>query len=418
MKLSDLITQCWTALVRNKLRSGLTMLGIIWGMVCVVTLLAYGDALGSTIYRAVSNMSSGVIILWPGQTSMQAGGQRSGRKIELKYEDVEALRQDVPLLKYVSAEAVSGFGIKYQTRVVSLQVRGIEMNYDKMRQLVVEDGRMFNESDYAERHRVLILGADACRKVFQGAPAVGQFVNVGGLQFEVIGVLKKKIQDSMYYGPDNEQGFLPFQTLRDLKEIKDPEMIVVQPISMDLNKRALEGARALLAARHHFHPKDDKAVTDWDTIENQEMINIFSLALKAVLGMIGALTLGVGGIGVMNILLVSVTERTREIGLLKALGARPHDILRQFIAEALVLTFAAGTVGMLLSLAVSWAIPPMPLYSAFYKLPNHQGDIFLQPSISVMLMAFVILAGVGVIAGFWPALKAARMHPIEALRYD
>jgi len=418
MNARELITQGWQALTRNKLRSGLTMLGIVWGLVCVVTLLAYGDAVGGTIYKAVSNMSSGIVIFWSGQTSMQAGGQRAGRKINLEYEDVEALRQEVPLLKYVSAEAVSEFGIKFGTRIVSMNVRGIEANYDKMRQLFIEDGRMFNEGDFAEHRRVVILGADACRKVFQGAPAVGQSVSIGGLQFEVIGVLRKKIQDSMYYGPDNEQGFLPFHTFRDLKQTRDPDMIVVQPVSLDQNKKAIEAAREVMGRRHHFNPKDDKAVTDWDTIENQGKLRIFNLALKAVLGMIGALTLGVGGLGVMNIMLVSVTERTREIGLLKALGARRCDILRQFLLEALVLTFAAGAIGMVVSFVVSWAIPPMPLYSQLYKTGNHEGDILLHPSSMVMLTSFLILALVGVTAGFWPALKASRMHPIEALHYE
>lgn len=418
MKVRELISQGWQSLSRNKLRSGLTMLGIIWGLVCVVTLLAYGDAIGSTVYRAVSNMSSGVIIMWPGQTSMQAGGQRSGRKIDLEYEDVELLREEVPLLKYVSAEADSGFGIKYGTRVVSVNVRGIELNYDKMRRLDIADGRFINATEFSEHRRVIVLGADACRKIFQGAPAVGQNVGINGLQFEVVGVMKKKIQDSMYYGPDNEQGFIPFHTFRDLKNTRDPNMIVVQPVSLDLNKKAVESAREALSRRHHFNPKDDKAVTDWDTIEDQGQLRIFDLALTAVLGMIGALTLGVGGIGVMNIMLVSVTERTKEIGLRKALGARPRDILRQFLLEALVLTFAAGLIGMLLSVVIAWAMPPMPLYSQFYKTANHEGDIFLQASGTVMFISATILTIVGVTSGFWPALKAARMNPIEALRYE
>lgn len=418
MLFRELITQGWQSLMRNKLRSALTMLGIIWGLVCVVTLLAYGDGVGSTLYKAITNMSSGILILRGGQSSMQAGGERAGRRIVLEYEDVETLRHEVPLLRYVSAESDESFGFKVATRVVSIGTRGIEANYDKMRRLTVEDGRMFNDSDYAEHRRVVLLGFNAAQKIFQGAPAVGQSVGVNGLQFEVVGVLKQKIQDSMYYGPDNEQAFIPFHTFRDLKNTKDPQMIIVQPISLELNKKALQAARDVLARRHHFNPKDDKAVTDWDTIEDQGMIRTFNLAMSAVLGMIGALTLGVGGVGVMNIMLVSVTERTREIGLRKALGARPRDILRQFLLEALVLTFVAGIIGMALSVFVTWAVPPMPFYSQFYKTANHEGDIFLHASFSVMLTSFIILTVVGITSGFWPALKASRMQAIEALRYE
>jgi putative ABC transport system permease protein len=287
-----------------------------------------------------------------------------------------------------------------------------------MRKIQAADGRNIEEGEFAARKPVVVLGHHASERIFQGAPAVGQTVLLQGRSFEVTGVMDIKIQDSMYEGPDNEQAFIPYEVFNEITNAKDPQMIVFQPISAELHRAALTSARNVLARRHHFDPKDTKATPEWDTVETGAMLRAFTIGLDALLGIIGALTLGVGGVGVMNIMLVSVTERTKEIGLLKAIGARRRHILVQFLIEALVLTFIGGALGVIASWLLTVIIPPMPLYSEFYKTANHQGDIFLKASLGVMMVSFIILSFVGIVSGFWPALKASRLQPIDALRYE
>ena len=418
MRLKELILQSWDALARHRLRSILTMMGIVWGLTTVVLLLGYGESVSAGVLNAFLGIGNNVIVVWQGQTSMQAGGQRAGKRIFFKYDDIQAIRDEAPLVRLVSAEWDDGLAYKYGDKVISVQSKAVQYPYGEMRRLNVAEGRYFEESDFTEHRHVLIFGPNAARKVFGNRDPVGDHVTINGEIWDVIGLLQLKIQDASNNGPDNENVFLPFESLSDINDQRDPSMFVFQPVTALQHKAALAQVREVLARRHNFNPRDDKSSPEWDTVEDTKDIQQFGIALRVILGFIGMLTLGVGGVGVMNIMLVSVTERTKEIGLRKALGARNRDIALQFLVEALVLTFAAGALGMLVSVALAHAIPPMPLYSELYKTAHHDGDIILKTSTNVMLTAFVILSMVGITAGMWPALKASRMEPVEALRYE
>ncbi len=418
MNMGEALTESVESLRRNRLRSGLTMLGIVWGLVTVVLLLSYGHAVGDAVMEGFLGFGHNVIMVWGGQTSMQAGGQRSGQKVRLKDGDMDAIRDSLPYLSAISRETDDSFSVKYGPKVVLIQSKAIDLPYGRMRRLDVEQGRYFEADDFSEHRQVIIFGAHAAQKLFNGYPPVGEVVEVEGQPFTVIGVLRNKIQDSSNNGPDNENIFVPFDTMRTLRQQRDPDSIVFQPSTPELHLRALQAVRTVLAQRHHFNPLDEKAIGSWDTIDDGKQLVQFSFALQVLLGIIGAMTLAVGGVGVMNIMLVSVTERTREIGLMKALGARPRDILAHFLLESIVLTFLAGLAGVIVAFITIYLVPPMPLYSAMYQTANHDGDIILRASTSIMLVSFVILAMVGVVSGLLPAIRAAKMNPVVALRHE
>ena len=411
----EVVAQAVGSLIAHRFRAALTMLGISWGIVTVVLLMAYGTGFQRAIMYGFRNaFSEGTVLVSGGQTSIQAGGERSGRRIVLKQDDVEAI-QELGALKFVSPEYMESLPITYGTRQTTAGVRGVSPEYGIMRTETAETGRFLSSEDVENRRRVCFLGYEVARRLFSNIPPVGQAVRINGAEFEVVGVMPNKAQISNYFYPDKLSVFIPY-TVAARKDSVDN--ILFQALDPGLHEQALKQVRELLAARHHFNPRDERAVNLRDTGDIEQMIGGITQGLQFVLYFIGTLTLMIGGVGVMNIMLVSVTERTREIGVRKALGAKRRHILVQFLLEALTITFLGGVMGVALSYLLVWVIGTRPFLATLLDDPTRQTDITLVMSSSILITSTGILAFAGVLSGIWPAFRASRLDPIEALRYE
>lgn len=416
--IAEICRQAWDALRRSPTRSFLTMLGIVWGIAAVTLLMSYGSGFRGLMIRTFQNFSKSAIIMFPGQTSDQAGGERAGRRIRFELADLDLIRAEVPLVRSICPETIRRVPLTYQDRMVNVAVRGVCVEYGDIRTEVPIEGRWISPEDYSERRRVVFLGDWVKQKLFSGRPAIGETITIQGVRFLVIGIMDKKLSFGNYNGPDDRSVFIPYASATELWNTRYPGNLVIQPVSPIFEEQAARQVREALARRYNFNPNDKRAVTSFGTSNIRPIIDGLTIGLQLLLLFIGALTLAIGGIGLMNILLVSVNERTREIGLRRALGARRWHIALQFLAEALVLTFAGGILGVALSYAIAWLIPPMPMLGAIFEDTTGKGDLVLAVQPPTVAASFLVLLIVGVCAGMIPAMLAARLDPTEALRTE
>ena len=430
--MKEALVQSVQNLRANKLRSLLTMFGILWGMVSVVVLSATGEGFRRGNDKVLRELGKNIGIVWGGRTSLQAGGERAGRQILLTLDDARAIAAESTMVAVVSPELERGaVKVKSAFNAATARVSGIEPQYQEIRTIELEYGRNFTWVDEDQVSRVAIVGADMAEQLFGKRDILGENITLNGYPYTVVGKIRKKNQDSNYSGPDNNKIFVPFAAMsRDLPRRDAPagtlsdiivapkEWVVTQlPRALDERTGRIEdidwpleqNVRAILARRHGFDPLDKQAIAMWDTSLQTLMFGRMIGNMKTFFTVVGVVTLLLGGIGVMNIMLIAVKERTREIGVRKALGATTAAIQRQFFLEGFFLTLLSGGTGMAIALGLCRLVnmAPMPERFAGMILSWQSG-----------LVALATLVAIGVVTSTYPARRAAELPPVEALRFE
>lgn len=428
----EALAQSFANLRANRLRSVLTMFGIAWGMISVILLAAMGEGFRQGNEHVLRELGQNIAIIRGGRTSQQAGGERAGRRVVLTLDDARAIAAEATMVAVVSPELErNGARVKSRFNAASARVVGIEPQYQAIRTIDIEIGRPFNWNDERDAARVAIVGDQMAEQLFGKRPIVSEAITIDGMPYTVIGKVRKKEQDSDYNGRDDDKVFVPFAAMfRDFPRkdapvgsisdiIVSPKPFALADLPRVLSERTGriedivwplgQNVREVLARRHGFDPRDLDAVSVWDTSIETLMFGRMIDRMRDFFSLVGFVTLALGGIGVMNIMLIAVKERTREIGVRKALGATTRAIQRQFFLEGFFLTIISGGAGTLIAMGLCALVNQLPLPSRFSGMTL---------SWQAATVALLSLIAVGVATSTLPARRAAELPPVEALRAE